>query len=158
MNTFIKSHRREKSTFGKSFCISGLIKSAKKCIITILVAIHCRRHLTALLWAPHFTSFYGAYQRMSYQCLTTISLKSLSCVWDPLQYYGLQPARLLCPWISPSKNTGVGLHSLLQGIFQPRGQTQDSSIEADSLPSEPPGKSIPWCLLKCFNTFKYFCK
>ena len=26
-------------------------------------------------------------------------------------------ARLLCPWNSPGKNTGVGLHSLLQGIF-----------------------------------------
>ena len=28
-----------------------------------------------------------------------------------------QPARLLCPWNSPGKNTGVGCHSLLQGIF-----------------------------------------
>ena len=25
--------------------------------------------------------------------------------------------RLLCPWNSPSKNTGVGCHSLLQGMF-----------------------------------------
>ena len=24
---------------------------------------------------------------------------------------------LLCPWNSPGKNTGVGSHSLLQGIF-----------------------------------------
>ena len=29
---------------------------------------------------------------------------------------GLQPARLLCPWNSPGKNTGVGNHSLFQGI------------------------------------------
>ena len=34
-----------------------------------------------------------------------------------LQLHGLQPARLLCPWNSPGKNTGVGSHSLLQGIF-----------------------------------------
>ena len=27
------------------------------------------------------------------------------------------PARLLCPWSSPSKNTGMGCHFLLQGIF-----------------------------------------
>ena len=27
---------------------------------------------------------------------------------------GLQPARLLCPWNSPGKNTGVGCHFLLQ--------------------------------------------
>ena len=28
------------------------------------------------------------------------------------------PARLLCPWDSPGKNTGVGCHSLLQNIFR----------------------------------------
>ena len=26
-------------------------------------------------------------------------------------------ARLLCPWDSPGKNTGVGCHALLQGVF-----------------------------------------
>ena len=29
----------------------------------------------------------------------------------------LQPHGLYCPWNSPGKNTGVGSHSLLQGIF-----------------------------------------
>ena len=29
----------------------------------------------------------------------------------------LQPTRFLCPWDSPGKNTGVGYHSLFQGIF-----------------------------------------
>ena len=28
---------------------------------------------------------------------------------------GAQPARLLCPWDSPGRNTGVGGHALLQG-------------------------------------------
>ena len=31
------------------------------------------------------------------------------------------PARLLCPWNSPGKNTGVGSHSLLQGVFLTQG-------------------------------------
>ena len=31
--------------------------------------------------------------------------------------HGLEPARLLCPWASPGKNTGVGSRSLLQQIF-----------------------------------------
>ena len=31
--------------------------------------------------------------------------------------HGLGPFRLLCPWDSPGKNTGVGCHALLQGIF-----------------------------------------
>ena len=34
---------------------------------------------------------------------------------------GLQPARLLCPWASPGKNTGAGCHALLQGIFSTQG-------------------------------------
>ena len=38
-----------------------------------------------------------------------------------LQPHRLQPTRLLCPWDSPSKNTGVGCHSLLQGIFPTLG-------------------------------------
>ena len=34
-----------------------------------------------------------------------------------LQSYELLPARLLCPWDSPGKNTGVGFCVLLQGLF-----------------------------------------
>ena len=44
-----------------------------------------------------------------------------SVMSDSLQPYGLQPARLLCPWDSPGKNTGVGCHVLLQGIFPTQG-------------------------------------
>ena len=32
---------------------------------------------------------------------------------DSLQPYGWYPARLLCPWDSPGKNTGVSYHALL---------------------------------------------
>ena len=31
------------------------------------------------------------------------------------------PTRFLCPWNFPGKNTGVGCHSLLQGIFLTQG-------------------------------------
>ena len=44
-----------------------------------------------------------------------------SCVSDSLRPHGLWPARLLCPWDSPGKNTGVGYHALLQGIFPTQG-------------------------------------
>ena len=36
---------------------------------------------------------------------------------------GLQPTRLLCPWSFSGKNTGVGCHFLLQGIFPTQGST-----------------------------------
>ena len=42
---------------------------------------------------------------------------SHSVVSDSLQPHGLQPTRFLCPWNFPGKNTGVGSHSLLQGIL-----------------------------------------
>ena len=36
---------------------------------------------------------------------------------DSLWLYGLEHSRLLCPWDSPGRSTGVGCHALLQGIF-----------------------------------------
>ena len=47
--------------------------------------------------------------------------ESCSVMSDSLLPHGLQPARLLCPWDSPGKNTGVGFHALLQGIFPTQG-------------------------------------
>ena len=44
-----------------------------------------------------------------------------SVVSDSLQPHGLQPTRLLCPWNFPGKNTGMGCHFLLQGIFPTQG-------------------------------------
>ena len=43
---------------------------------------------------------------------------------DSLQPHRLQLARHLCPWNSPGKNTGLGCHSLLQGIFPTRDWIQ----------------------------------
>ena len=37
------------------------------------------------------------------------------------EFYGLQTARLLCPWNSPSKKTRVGSHFFLQRIFFTQG-------------------------------------
>ena len=38
-----------------------------------------------------------------------------------LRPHGLSPARLLCLWDFPGKNTGVGCHFLIQGIFLTQG-------------------------------------
>ena len=46
---------------------------------------------------------------------------SYSVVSDYLRLHGPQPARLLYPWHSPDKKTGVGYHSLLRGIFLAQG-------------------------------------
>ena len=57
------------------------------------------------------------------RCLISYFIVQFSCsvMSDSLQYHGQQPASLFCPWKSPGKNTGVGCHSLLQGIFLTQG-------------------------------------
>ena len=54
----------------------------------------------------------------------TVHMLGLSIVSDSLQPYGLWFTRLLCPWDYISKNTGVGCHFLLQGIFPTHGLNQ----------------------------------
>ena len=65
----------------------------------------------------------------------------LAVMSDSLRPHGLSPTRLLCPWNSPGKKTGVGTHSFLQGIFLTQASNLGSpTLQADSLPTEPPGK------------------
>ena len=57
------------------------------------------------------------------------SRKLHQAIWPQLPHvmsdswwsHGLVPTRLLCPWNYPGKNTGVGSHALLQGIFPAQG-------------------------------------
>ena len=44
-----------------------------------------------------------------------------SVMSDSVRPHGPQPARLLYPWASPGKNTGVGCRALLQGTFPTEG-------------------------------------
>ena len=49
--------------------------------------------------------------------LTCVCAQSLA-MSNSLQPHGLHPARLLCPWDIPGKDTGLGCHFFLQGMFQ----------------------------------------
>ena len=54
--------------------------------------------------------------------------------------------RLLVPWDFPGKNTGIGCHTLLQGIFPNQGSNPRLLCllhwQAGSLPLAPPGKPL----------------
>ena len=67
-------------------------------------------------------------------------------VSDSVRPHGLWPTRLLCPWDSPGKNTGVGCHALLQGIFPTQGSNPCLlgllHRQAESLPLAPAGKPL----------------
>ena len=52
----------------------------------------------------------------------------------------LQPHGLYSPWNSPGQNTGMGSHSLLQGIVPNQRSNPGLTLQANSLPAEPPGK------------------
>ena len=61
----------------------------------------------------------------------------------------LQPLGLYTPWNSQGQNAGVGSLSLLQGIFPTQGLNSGSpTLQANSLPAEPPGKPCWWELAK----------
>ena len=55
----------------------------------------------------------------------------------------MECTRLLCPWGSPGKDTGVGCHFLLQGIFPTQGSSPCVWCllhwQVDSLPLSHPG-------------------
>ena len=55
-------------------------------------------------------TYYAWFRNESGAVLSRSVVSDSVCPWT-------QAARLLCPWGSPGKNTGVGCHALLQGIF-----------------------------------------
>ena len=67
-------------------------------------------------------------------CSVTQSCRLFATAWTI--------ARLLCPLDFPGKNTGVGCHSLLQGIFLTQGSNPGPLYHKHILYSQPPGKLI----------------
>ena len=66
-----------------------------------------------------------------------------SVMFDSLGPHGLQPCRLLCPLDFPLKNTGVGCHFLLQGIFLTQGSNPHLlHWQTDSLPWSHQGSRL----------------
>ena len=62
--------------------------------------------------------------------------------WNPVVSDSLWPHGLYSPWNSPGQNTGVGTLSLLQGYLPNPGiEHRSPTLQVDSLPAEPQGKS-----------------
>ena len=82
------------------------------------------------------------YRKTSYCYLVSQSCPTLS---DPMDCS--PPSRLLCAWDSPGKNTGVGCHALLQGIFPTRAlNTCLLHWQTDSLPLGHLGRPAEKCM------------
>ena len=104
---------------------------------------------TGLRWSPGpLNSFFRAWNRKQKDTawslvnnpvpvlVSCVSHSVLSDSWDPMD----SSARLLCPWNSPGKNTGVGCPFLLQGdLPNPGVEPGSPALQTDFLPSELPG-------------------
>ena len=68
-----------------------------------------------------------------------------SCLWRP---HRQQPTRVLCPWDSPGKNTGVGCHFILQRMHacMHAKSLQLCPTLCDPIDGSPPGSSLPGIL------------
>ena len=93
------------STYAVSHCSGLFICDTKQNIQVISV-------FSVLL--PHLISMNVEHGSVPHTCVCSVMSNSL-------QPRGLQPTRPLCPWNFPGKNTGVGCHALLQGIFPTHG-------------------------------------
>ena len=78
------------------------------------------------------------------------SVRWLLCARSPshVRLFGdprLYSTRLLCPWDFPGKNTGVGCHFLLQGIFPTQGSSlslPSTALAGGCFTTEPPEKPL----------------
>ena len=67
--------------------------------------------------------------------------QSCPTLCDPMDC--MKPTRLLCPWASPGKAFWSGWPFPSPGdLLDPGSKLRSPALQADSLPSEPPGK--PW--------------
>ena len=74
---------------------------------------------------------------------------SHSVVSDSSWLHGLQPTRLLCPWDSPGKSTGVGCHCLQQYLTAITITKKKSSSNLSF-------SNFPWILCTFYVTCLYY--
>ena len=169
---FIKWENKSQRSKGKSF--SFLLKLQKTQLKTIqmyyLSVLEVRESKTGLTglkskyphsWVPFSLGGGGTavmlWRRM-FPCLFKRLLYAgsfTSVLSDFLRLYGLYPTKLLCPWESPDKNTGVGCRALLQGIFLTQGWNPHLCLlcslhwQMGSLSLAPPRKPPKMLIAQC---------
>ena len=137
------------------FLLQGIFRTQGS-NLSLLHLLHW--HMDSLLTSPgkplclHYTVFI--------KCVITLCLKNqcvslLSC-FSRVQLFGTPWAvtKLLCPWILQA-NTGVGCHTLLQGIFLTQGSNPHLlhllHWQPSSLWLVPPGKPKKQCIYLNFK-------
>ena len=93
--------------------MSLLFNTLSRFVITFLPRVKC----LTILWLQSASRVILEPEKICHSFHFQISSVqfSHSVVSDSMRRHGLQPTRLLRPWDSPGKNTGVDCHFLLQG-------------------------------------------
>ena len=96
------------------------------------------------------------------ECMKMKALFVQSCLTLCNPMDSKYPARHLCPWNSPGKNTGVGCHSLTPGDLpnpgiKPALRERRPALKVVSSPSELPGKPFEVCNSVAFRTLTFLC-
>ena len=82
-------------------------------------------------------ALYKLFLLFSWHCLVTKQCPNL------LQPHGLLPARLLCPWNFPGKNTGAGCNFLLKGNLPDLGiEPASPALAGRFFTAQPPWQSM----------------
>ena len=110
--------------------------------VDTLICMYIYKHI----WNVYTYIYIYIYETLNsdYICLSKWVL-SCSVMSDSLRPHGLSLTKLLCSWDFPGKNTWVGCHFLLWGIFPIQGlnlRLLCPALQADSLATEPSEKPI----------------
>ena len=93
--------------------------------------------IRCLAYWKHSVKIYVSINFLIYLCVLSLSVMS-----DSLWPHGLQPARLFCSWGFSRQEYWSGFPCPPPGdLPNPGTEPRPPTLQADSLPSEPPGKS-----------------
>ena len=123
--------------------VQNFFKGLFQCSNSHFLATHSYLYFLDFFWHYQFIILFSLSIRLVFLCWFCCSVVS-----DSLRSHGLQPARLLCPWNFPGRNTRVGFCFQLQWIFLTHVLNPCLLClmpwQVDSLPLAPPGKPLCW--------------
>ena len=80
--------------------------------------------------------------------------RTLSSRWALAPERACLSPELSCPWDAPGRNTGVGCHSLLQGIFLTQGS--NPGLLHCRLALNHQSWRLSWVANRCKNSYYWF--